>query len=554
MLHAISRCSFLRSQLKRSSRTLLPQLIRPFASHPFTPVLSPRYFLRKIPQWSRNNQLIASIGQLLKLEKHEEALQFFKSRISSIPSWDRISRFSIYERAITVFVNYKFFNDALELHQQMFDEGMYSSSCLRAKMLVCSDIIKARHGQGELDPLFSKLSQVLSRPSYSERNLCELFDVVRSHPFVDSQFVRKLVDAYIDSRLSGYQLRLTTVDKLFWLYAHVGGIDAAEGLDDYRRHASTASYTTLLSELTNKGSLSSKHINSILDQMKESKIPVDLPLFNVLIRSAVRQGNLHQAFALYDTILMESTPHMIPDSYAFGSLFNALLRLATLRSSTDRPPRQPSNAPSPRQLFREMLECHVLTAQAAIPRRHPVVAVSTLNVALRLFMRTMDYPGAFVTLQTFRTLDLKPDTRSYRVVLDNLLERFRRALLAERSWRHHTSWAVNFLGGDQVRGLQLEDVWSEVVDALLEFSVGGTKYRAPGFAVLLGEEEPPMDTEWDVEPLERLVAKAILSADSPKVVSEQQSQRTLREKLAPYFYEMVPDRLWRGRRLRRATG
>ncbi|KAH9978156.1 hypothetical protein BGW80DRAFT_797351 [Lactifluus volemus] len=195
-----------------------------------------------------------------------------------------------------------------------------------------------------------------------------------------------------------------------------------------------------------------------------------------------------------------------PGSYTFGSLFNALLRLATLRNSADRPPRQPPNAPSPRQLFREMLECHVLVPKSN-SAQHPVVAVSTLNVALRLFMQTMDYPGAFITLQTFRTLDLKPDIRSYRAVLNNLLARFRLALLAERSWHATPAGHLTF--------------WAAIRDAGYNSKTYGPRSRTrcwnspsegPNTCSWTrgstGEEEPPMDAEWDVEPLERLVAKA----------------------------------------------
>jgi len=71
----------------------------------------------------------------------------------------------------------------------------------------------------------------------------------------------------------------------------------------------------------------------------------------------------------------------------------------------------------------------------------------------------------------------------------------------------------------------------------------------------LGDEKArAREAGWDVEPLERLVARAVLATMARRSTSDDQVERALREKLAPYFYEMVPDRLWRGRRLRRATG
>jgi hypothetical protein len=169
-------------------------------------------------------------------------------------------------------------------------------------------------------------------------------------------------------------------------------------------------------------------------------------------------------------------------------------------------------------------------------------------------MLSMDYAGAFVTLQTFRGLGLKPDVRSYRFVLTILLAHVKHGLQAEQSGQRRATWAINFLGGERAMGIQPEDVRSELACVLLKFAVGETEYRAPGLAVILGDDQAPKNAEWDVEPLERLVARAILATMEPKAMNEGQTERALREKLVPYFYKMIPHRLWRGRRLRWATG
>jgi hypothetical protein len=374
-----------------------------------------------------------------------------------------------------------------------------------------------------------------------------------------------------------YKLELQTLNKLVSFYAHVGSLDAAEDLVASHRDPSSQPRppvlnTTLISSLAGRGSLSSHHINSLLDKMKQSQIPVDLPFLNVLIQWAVRNGNFHQAFALYETILQDKAPHMIPDSFTFGSLFSAHQRLLTIRSPSLRRARQPQNAPTPRLLFRQMLECRVLAGQVADPRTPPVVRVSTLNVALRLFMLAMDYPAAFVTLRTFNALGLRPDARSYRFVLTILFAHIRRALREAQADQHqhqhqeqrqiwnHASWAVNFLGGSGSAaqavggGDKPEDAHMpvEVAYALLEFGRGSnTGYRTPTIPVMLGDEEAPGKAEWDVEPLERLVAKAILASLVPRDVNREKAERALRAKLAPYFYEMMPEKLLVGRRLRR---
>jgi hypothetical protein len=218
-----------------------------------------------------------------------------------------------------------------------------------------------------------------------------------------------------------------------------------------------------------------------------------------------------------------------------------------------------------------MLQCQVLAVGAADPRTPPVVRVSTLNVALRLFLLSMDYPAAFVTLRTFYALGLRPDVRSYRFVITILFAHIRRSLryTDEAPWSH-TSWAANFLGingssSAQAVGVQpgeegevdRKDIPPAIAHALLEFAIGGkTEYRTPTVPAILGEEEDgetPEKAGWDVEPLERLVAKAILASLVPRRgVSRDQADRALREKMAPYFLEMVPEKLSMGRRLRRS--
>jgi hypothetical protein len=568
--------------------------VHPLVPHPH-PHSQPIDPAAKRSQWSRIYQTIFRIGWLLKRGEAEGATEILESCLSKLPLGHRYSnlRQFLYERAIAKFIDYERFKGAVDLHQQMNANRMFVSHELRAKLLVCSSILETPHEQEQtLETLFDELSYITSLPSYSQRSLCQLLDVLKRHPLVDSHFVSKLVDKHVDSRGSMGELELNTINKLVLFYAHVGDIDAAESLvflhqdtcPVQRRPANPAPYTTLISSLVKRGALATRRLNTLLDRVEQSQVRVDLPFFNVLVQRAVRTENYHQAFALYDTILRQEGPHMIPDSFVFGSLLNALQRIWTCRSPSLRRARCPPNAPTPRQFFRQMLECHSLAIKAANPRApaRRIIRLSTLNIALRLFMLCMDYPAAFVTLRTFDLLGLKPDLRSYRFVLTILSTRIQRAVLdADRLHWSHASWVANLLGGDNhsaekalssmgnttsERDTETEtqsgeakkkdidiSINAEIARGLLEFSTrNSSEYRTPTVEMIMmaGKEVPDEKAKWDIEPLERLVAKAVLASVVPKNASKEQAEHALRKKMAPYFHEMVPEKLLIGRRLR----
>ncbi|KAI0303037.1 hypothetical protein BC826DRAFT_982970 [Russula brevipes] len=371
MLHALPRCTPLGWRPTCANgppRFVSPRLeaVRPFASRTRPRTIPAKGFARDRPNWSRVKQIIFSTRQLLEQKKNEEAVTFFRDRLSRISSGGHTCRFGLYESGISTFLRHRRFKDAIELQDSMYKERITPSSGLRAKMFVCSSIVKAPHEQREeLASLYSKLSRVLSLRSYSERSLRELLDIMKNHPLLDSHFVNRLVDDYVDSRESHpisdsdlgndsrgllYRLDVSTINKLILFYAQVGSIDTAASLvfshqdssDNPPRPANAGPYTTLLSELASSTHpLSTKRLNFLLDKMSRSQIQIDLPLLNSLVQLAVRQDKFHQAFALYNRILKDSAPHVIPDSFAFGSLFNAL------HAYGPPPSRRPPRARSP---------------------------------------------------------------------------------------------------------------------------------------------------------------------------------------------------------------
>ena len=465
---------------------------------------------------------------------------------------DRGSRVTAYEDAISLFLHYSRFDFASGLYKQMSEDPvprLRPSPLVEAKMKAVSHFLESTP-----PTLPDALAPVLARRSCTERDLRGLIDFLAGTLNLDLATITSVVERYTDARGADYELHTPTVDKLMSLSLRAGNYDAAEAWFESRADKPSAQepaspamlYTTLASELADSTVQNSAQIDAVLARMTKAGVAPDLALFNALIRGSVRHLDLHKAFALYDALRAQRSLAMMPDAFTFGSLFKALQALHHRRTARYRRLKAPPNTRTPRALFREMLECHLVRALAAPTQARAggarALTASTLDVALRVFMLTADYPAASVALRAFGEYGLAPDAKTFHVVVVTLMAHMRVDLVREHP-PGAVRWIDRFLGADAAAGLRLDDISDELIDDLLAFrpwrqrrqetdADAGAQaqaallrrahaagpapkpkfpetFRVPSRFEVLGVTESPANPRWDIHPLTRLLRRAI---------------------------------------------
>ncbi|TFY76585.1 hypothetical protein EWM64_g7427, partial [Hericium alpestre] len=191
----------------------------------------------------------------------------------------------------------------------------------------------------------------------------------------------------------------------------------------------------------------------------------------------------------------------------------------------------------------------------------------TLNVAMRTFMDLSDYSAAFVALHAYTALKLKPDIKTFRVVVVTLLSQVRADLYMRGPEEGgNVRWVDQFLGPEVAARLKPSDICDDMIDHLLrsgtifvpgvtpqdseEKETGGKskgKGKVPTLPIMLGEIEPSKNTKWDTAPLERLLRKAMLarmediecSEDEAVFAAVKEAQAEMLPKVGPKMLEAL---------------
>ncbi|ETW84704.1 hypothetical protein HETIRDRAFT_312380 [Heterobasidion irregulare TC 32-1] len=536
------RCTLLRRPSPPSPVHILPRHVSSTLRLASTP--EPDHTQHRA-RWSSVKHLEFSVKRLLALGKPDDALRYFHLKLSSMDD-DRGSRVTAYEDAISLFLHYSRFDFASDLYKQMSEDPvprLRPSPLVEAKMKAVSHLLESTP-----PTLPDALAPVLARRSCTERDLRGLIDFLAGTLNLDLATITSVVERYADARGADYELHTPTVDKLMSLSLRAGNNDAAEAWFESRADkpspqepASPAMlYTTLASELADSTIQNSAQIDAVLARMTKAGVAPDLALFNALIRGSVRHLDLHKAFALYDALRAQRSLAMMPDAFTFGSLFKALQALHHRRTARYRRLKAPPNTRTPRALFREMLECHLVRALAAPTQARAggarALTTSTLDVALRVFMLTADYPAASVALRAFGEYGLAPDAKTFHVVVVTLMAHMRVDLVREHP-PGAVRWIDRFLGADAAAGLRLDDISDELIDDLLAFrpwrphlqekdadahthahaqaverapkAKFPETFRVPSRFEVLGVTAAPANPRWDIHPLTRLLRRAI---------------------------------------------
>ncbi|KAI0829198.1 hypothetical protein BC628DRAFT_1487469 [Trametes gibbosa] len=345
---------------------------------------------------------------------------------------DNPSRFGLYEYAVASFLRCGDVMKAAMLYSRMTREGYIPSIPLRVQM----HIVKLAELSVPTHILFHTIQEAFAQDVFDEVALRDLLRMLVEGLQTPPEFVRQVADKFVESRGPGYTLSADTTTymvRAFERRAQSGEsnrlsndifISSSPSLRTASVDLSSNPYTTLLRDIaTSKPSF--EVYKWTLERMRADNIQPDLPFFNALLAYDVGRRNYEVVFAIYKMLVEKRSESVKPSAHTFSTIFRVLHRLASShRYRRTHKLRVPSNMPSLRSVYRDLLTCHLEYTHPKPNKPSPALDSIALHKALRAFLSRQDYAGAYTVVRAFRLFPAAvghPTIATYRLVFGGIL-------------------------------------------------------------------------------------------------------------------------------------
>ena len=352
---------------------------------------------------------------------------------------DSKTRFDAYEHAATLFSSYERFVEVKEIRRTMIDEGFIPSLSLRTRM---ASVAVLAAGAEEKD-LFELLQDPLSDPDFTEAALYQLIrflgDVMSFSPSTVDTIVQSWVK--IHGQISGRR----TLSYLIQIHVKRGQLEDAKAWllqsVDEDATVSPEPFTDLIAGFTRRA-----HIDELavtIANMKKAGVAPDLAVFNAIIFGHIKRRHFKDALATYNLLFSSRDQGLIPDNYTFTNMFTMSLKSLKPDFQVYSARRVP--LPPPRELYSNLIECHLIQTGGRFPLHSKTLAPNVLNLALKLFLKKNDYEAAYNVIHTFHICQVPANATTVRIVLQFVLTRIQKE---RRKAAKKDSWIRTFLGPD----------------------------------------------------------------------------------------------------------
>lgn len=427
-----SPCSTLTILCTRSIRTAaIPKHLRERINSPG--IGTSRFILRRkeAARHVRVNRFLLSIDKYLAKEEWKDAWDSLYQRMELPAMADGKTRFDAYEHVITLFSSYQRFGEAKEILRSMMDEGFVPSLSLRTRMACIAVLTKG----AQEEVLLELLQGPLADPSFAELALYQLLRFLGN----TMRFSPSNLDIIVQSwaKHHGQISRKSTLSYLIQIHVKHGQLeDAKAWLQHNTGHDTTvvaARYTDLIS-----GFLRREHTDELtvtIADMQKAGVAPDLAVFNTIIFGHIKRLHFKDALATYNLLFRSRGNKLTPDKYTFTNMFTMYLK--TLRPEFQVYSAKRAQLPSPRKLYNNLIECHLIQTGGRFALKSNVLTPNVLNLALKLFLRKKDYEAAYNVFQTFRICQLPANAATVGIVLRPLLAKIRkerRRVLKKDTW------------------------------------------------------------------------------------------------------------------------
>ncbi|KAF5371512.1 hypothetical protein D9615_009611 [Tricholomella constricta] len=336
---------------------------------------------------------------------------------------------AVYGKVISFLIQRQRLTDATSVYERMLGDDLVPTTQTQAEMAAVA--LALSDSDVEIQ---QALDAIASSPKCTEQHFLRLLEILGGLGASHGHLLR-VTRVFIETRGEGYTPSRAVVTKLVDVQTRAGQLDDAfatilrSNEHEGEGGPSSEPYAAMMQALKHTDPANSEAFNKILDRMTTRAVAPDIHIFNALISRELRQTSLRTAFDMYRVVIELSLPSSSsgeistsPTAGTFAPLFALLAKAYHPTVHKRRTPRRgrPDTVIPPRQLFRDMLYFHARTRPPAFPITAPL-----LTTALRAFLNTHDYIGALLVLNAFRVFHLPPSATTYEIVLRHVVNRVR---------------------------------------------------------------------------------------------------------------------------------
>ncbi|KAI0075428.1 hypothetical protein K474DRAFT_1664288 [Panus rudis PR-1116 ss-1] len=466
--------------------------------------------LHKTPAQSSALSLVRVVRHCLRRGQSSIALNQVRKALYDDFLHYNSSRARLFELTANAFLLYRDWAAAAQVYHWMVSEGFIPSPTLRTKITVLDTLVRSRSEQD----FYSGLHRAFAKSDFDEGCLRTVLRVLTVGLECPPSVINRVVAGYVSCKTGFFDLSVET--KLLIRRLRMRTTPLSLDLETKRAailldRISPPMDQHLLEKFTKIGV---DYLLQTLQPWISSGAGVNV--CNALIAAHLNACRYDRAFQIYNLLLLHdhSQYELVPDEITYRLLFQAIRKYRNQKAWRHRRSKLPRSAPSPRQLFRDLL---IFTNTARAQR----LSSGTLVTALETFTALEDYSAAYVVLKTFSVLKRPLPLYAYSVVLKHIMLRMQQELPRLQNIDRQRYWTYRFLGSPSDCDIHLD---ISLLYRILEFGAQpqltlsipteksvSHKHKVPHPDEIVSIEQVGNRFS-DPIPLERILRRAILAS------------------------------------------
>lgn len=372
---------------------------------------------------AEQKQIIRRVSYFVNAGFPSSAVGYFHKKLSS-GRLARSLRPQVFEDTLQLLLGCNAFPEVLSVSGRMRSEGVIPSLGIQGRLL---SIGYTQNKSSQEDFLNAIKVLFLNARTGFEDDI--IHDILCHLEKTDSpsKILEETTRVFLDSQQEGHRLHPKSVALLIKHYIGIENEANADSWLDYHSERPLAPHTEdadsrllpyriYLNGMVDLKKNSSLVCGPILERMTKDGVYPNVDIINSMIFAELRFGKSSAAFGIYDTLRTHNARSVYPNEETFHLLYTAAAKAGANKA--------PDTFPvSPRQLFREMFELHILMKKWIIDTKWPVTSSRSLAAALSYFLAANDYAAAYVVIDGYRMFRIPFEESVTDLVMETLIKR-----------------------------------------------------------------------------------------------------------------------------------